>query len=91
MTRLIVGSVVLISHCGKPTKWPVKRSGDDDNAYLLEIFRSAVMMCKKELTEGGTLLLLDVDGNMIKEQRGWLRAIDQLPWYNKTYTLTGGA
>ena len=70
MTRPVIGSVVLISHSGNPTKWSVKRSGDDDNAHLNETFMTAVMMCNKELAEGGTLILLDADGCMIKEQRG---------------------
>jgi hypothetical protein len=70
MKRPVVGSVVLIKHSGEPQKWTVKRTGDDDNAHLLEIFKTAVMMCKVELNEGGTLLLLDVNGDLIKDHRG---------------------
>lgn len=68
--RPTVGSVILITHEGKPTVWPVKRTGDDDMAHLLEIFETAKAMCRGELLEGGTLKLMDVDNNLIKEQRG---------------------
>ena len=65
-----VGSVILIRHDGTPTVWPVQQTGDNDMAHLLEIFETAVNMCQYELAQGGTLKLLDVDNNLIKEQRG---------------------
>ena len=64
-----IGSVLLIEHDGKPTEWTVKKHGTDDMAHLLEIFETATMMCKSELMEGGTLKLLDVNNNLIKERR----------------------
>ena len=70
MKRPKVGEVILITHEGKPTVWPVKRAGDDDMAHLLEIFETAINMCQYELAQGGTLKLLDVDNNLIKEHRG---------------------
>ena len=69
MGSTIIGSVILIEHSGKPTEWPVRRSGSDDMAHLLEIFETATMMCKSELLEGGTLKLFDTKNNLIKERR----------------------
>ena len=69
-TRQSVGSVILIEHSGKPTVWPVQRTGDDDEANLLEIFETAKMMCTYELAQGGTLKLLDVEGGLVAEHRG---------------------
>ena len=65
-----VGSVILIKHDGAPTVWPVQQTGEDDMAHLLEIFETAISMCQYELAQGGTLKLMDVDNNLIKEQRG---------------------
>ena len=70
MSRKVVGSVVLIKHSGEPTVWPVRKTGEDDLAHLLEIFETAISMCSTELLEGGCLKLLDVDNNVIKEHRG---------------------
>jgi hypothetical protein len=68
--RPTVGSVILIKHDGTPTVWPVQKTGDDDMAHLLEIFETARKMCHCELLEGGTLKLMDVDNNLLKELRG---------------------
>ena len=68
--RPVVGRVILIEHGGTPTVWPVKQTGDDDRAHLLEIFKTAINMCYYELAQGGTLKLLDAQGNVIKEHRG---------------------
>ena len=68
--RPVIGNVILIEHDGRPTVWPVKRSGDDDMTHLLEIFETAKSMCFSELRLGGTLKLMDVDNNIIKECRG---------------------
>ena len=68
--RQTVGTVILIAHDGKPTVWPVQKTGDDDLAHLLEIFETARMMCRSELLEGGTLKLMDAQNNLIKECRG---------------------
>ena len=65
----VIGNVILIEHDGRPTVWPVKRSGDDDMAHLLEIFETAKNMCFSELSLGGTLKLMDADNNLIKECR----------------------
>ena len=65
-----VGEVILIKHDGTPTVWPIQKTGDDDRAHLLEIFETAKGMCHYELVQGGTLKLLDVDNNLIAEQRG---------------------
>jgi hypothetical protein len=64
------GSVILIEHSGKPTIWPVQKTGDDDSARLLEVFETAKMMCTYELAQGGTLKLLDSDGGLVAEHRG---------------------
>jgi len=69
-SRPTIGTVILIAHDGKPTVWPVKQSGDNDLAHLLEVFETAVAMCKTELLEGGTLKLMDAGNNLIKECRG---------------------
>lgn len=68
-SRPTVGSVILIKHDGTPTVWTVQKTGDDDLAHLLEIFETAKNMCHYELVQGGTLKLMDVDNNLIKEQR----------------------
>jgi len=68
--RPTVGTVILIKHDGTPTVWPVKRTGSDDRAHLIEIFETAINMCQYELAQGGTLKLMDSDNNLIKEQRG---------------------
>ena len=61
-----VGTVILIAHDGKPSVWPVQKTGEDDLAHLLEIFETAKSMCQTELMEGGTLKLLDAENNLIK-------------------------
>ncbi len=68
--RKTIGTVILVEHSGRPTVWPVKRSGQDDRAHLLEIFETAKSMCRTEVAEGGTLKLMDAENNLIDEWRG---------------------
>ena len=70
MTRPVIGTIILISHDGRPTVWPVRRRGADDREHLLETFETAKQTCCTELMEGGTLKLLDTENNLIQEQRG---------------------
>ncbi len=70
MTKPVIGTVILISHDGRPTVWPVRSRGVDDYEYLLETFETAKQTCITELLEGGTLKLLDAENNLIQEQRG---------------------
>jgi|TARA_B100002019_G_C20879170_1_gene407818 hypothetical protein len=79
MTRPVIGTIILISHDGRPTVWPVRRRGADDSEHLLETkdlihlletFETAKQTCGTELMEGGTLKLLDAENNLIQEQRG---------------------
>ena len=72
MKRPKVGSVILITHDGTPTVWPVEKTGNDDRAHLIEIFETAINMCSYELAQGGTLKLMDADNNLIAEHRGAL-------------------
>ncbi len=67
--RPVIGNVILIEHDGRPTVWPVERSGADDKIHLLEVFETARRMCYSELRLGGTLKLMDADNNLIKEYR----------------------
>jgi hypothetical protein len=65
----LIGQILLIEHCGKPTVWDITRSDQDDSARLDEMFNRAVSMCAYELAHGGVLKLVDSSGNIIKEQR----------------------
>jgi hypothetical protein len=64
------GHVLLVTHSGVPTEWPIQRSGADDIEHLLEVFETARNMCQLELLDGGTLKLFDKDGKLLREVRG---------------------
>jgi len=70
MRKKQIGSIILIEHSGKPTVWPVQEAESDDMTHMIETFESSKRMCTYELAQGGTLKLLDGQGNLIREHRG---------------------
>ena len=68
MSKLI-GQILLVEHCGKPTVWDITENEQDDHARMDEMFNRAVSMCGYELAQGGVSKLVDSSGNIIKEQR----------------------
>ena len=56
--------ILLISHKGVPTEWPVAQ------ATLGETFERLKNMCAYELSMGGSLKMLDADRKVIEEVRG---------------------
>ena len=69
------GHVLLITHAGVPTEWPVEQSEEDEMEHLLEVFDTACKMCQLELLDGGTLKLFDKDCNVLREVRGRWRSL----------------
>ena len=67
---MIIGRIILIEHCGKPTVWPVERLGDDDSEHLKRTFEKAKEFCSYEIGLGGTLKLFDSANSLVEEYRG---------------------
>ncbi len=66
----LIGRALLIEHDGRPVEWPIHRSELPDSEHLEATFTRLVKMCSYELHLGGTLRVTDIDGNLIREQRG---------------------
>ena len=61
--------ILLITHAGVPTEWPLESDSGDEDALIMS-FENARKMCQLELLEGGTLKLFDDSGKLIREARG---------------------
>tara|TARA_B100000214_G_C23915118_1_gene603285 strand:- start:290 stop:505 length:216 start_codon:yes stop_codon:yes gene_type:complete len=70
MKKIVIGRIILIEHSGKPMIWPVHRGEVKDDTQLDSYFDRMKTMCAYELALGGCLKLFDMQGNLLKEQRG---------------------
>ena len=66
----VLGYILLVTHAGVPTEWPVRTdtlSDQSDLDILKNAFERAKNMCQFELVEGGTMKLYDADRNLIED------------------------
>jgi hypothetical protein len=74
MKRYVAGRVVLVKHDGSSQEWTIQNSGDDDMSHITEVFETSKVLCRQELSEGGTLYLYNGDRKLLREVRGWAGA-----------------